>query len=81
MARFLTTTDISSQLEDIIKSARKYIVLISPYLQVNDRLREFLEEKDRFNRSLPDEGDDSNLIARVGGIFRPSKIDIHIVLR
>ena len=48
MARFLTTTGISSELEQIITKASDRLVLISPYLKVNDRLKELIEDKARF---------------------------------
>ena len=43
MAKFLTTTHISAELEDLIKSAEEYIVLISPYMKVNQRLQSFIK--------------------------------------
>jgi phosphatidylserine/phosphatidylglycerophosphate/cardiolipin synthase-like enzyme len=79
MAEFLTTAGISSQLEDIIKGARRHLFLISPFLRVNDRLKEFLEEKDLFNRKIPDDQGDSNVVAMISRRFRDKKIDIHIV--
>ena len=47
MVRFLTTTGVSHQLEEIIKNAADRLFLISPYLQVNRRIRELLEDQDR----------------------------------
>lgn len=47
MAEFLTTTGVSYRLEEIIKSAEERLVIISPYLRVNERIRELLEDKDR----------------------------------
>ena len=47
MAEFLTTTGISYRLEEIIKSANERLVIISPYLKVNPRIKELLEDKDR----------------------------------
>ena len=47
MAKFLTTTGISYQLEEIIKGAGERLLLISPFLKVNPRLRELLEDKNR----------------------------------
>ena len=47
MAEFLTTTDISSQLEKVIRQARKQLWLISPFLKVNSRLKKLLEETNR----------------------------------
>ena len=44
MAEFLTTTAISSELEKIIKGAQGgRLLLISPYLKLNPRIRELLE--------------------------------------
>ena len=47
MAQFLTTTGISYQLEEIIKSAEERLVIISPFLRINERVKELLEDKDR----------------------------------
>ncbi len=47
MADFLTTAAVSERLENIIKDATEELVLISPYLKVNDRIRESLENKAR----------------------------------
>ena len=47
MAEFLTTTGVSYRLEEIIKSAAERLVLISPFLRVNERIKELLEDKDR----------------------------------
>ena len=47
MAKFLTTTRISAELEDIIKNADDYLYLISPFLKVSKRLKELLESKSR----------------------------------
>ena len=47
MAQFLTTTGVSYRLEEIIQGAEERLVIISPFLRVNDRLKELLEDKDR----------------------------------
>ena len=47
MAKFLDTTGISYHLEQIIKNANERLVLISPFLKINDRIKELLEDKDR----------------------------------
>lgn len=52
MAKFLTTTGMSAALEEIIKSAKQRVVLISPYLKLNDRLRGLLEDRDRLQIDL-----------------------------
>ncbi len=47
MAKFLTTSGISFHLEGLIKGSREKLFLISPYLKINPRLRQLLEDKDR----------------------------------
>lgn len=43
MAKFLTTNGINYLVEEIIKGARERIVLVSPYLKLNSRIKELLE--------------------------------------
>jgi len=45
MAKFLVTTGISHYLEQIINNAKEKLILISPYLKINERLRQSLEDK------------------------------------
>ena len=52
MAEFHTTAGISFHLDNIIKDARDRIILISPYLKITDRLRERLEEQNRFKLDI-----------------------------
>ena len=47
MAEFLTTTGVSYRLEEIIKSSTERLILISPFLRVNERIKELLEDKNR----------------------------------
>ena len=47
MPEVLSTTGISFKLEEIIKRADERLLLISPYLKINGRLKELLEEKNR----------------------------------
>jgi phosphatidylserine/phosphatidylglycerophosphate/cardiolipin synthase-like enzyme len=42
MAKFLTTNGVNYVIEEIIKSAKERLVLVSPYLQLNDRIKELL---------------------------------------
>lgn len=44
MAKFLTTTWVSSHIEDIIKRAKKKVVLVSPYLQFSQNFYERLRD-------------------------------------
>ncbi len=52
MAEFLTTTGISYQLEEIIKSANDDLLIISPFLKLNERIKELLEDKDRMKINI-----------------------------
>ncbi len=47
MADFLNTSKVTYCLEELIKKARKRIILISPYLRFNKRIRELIEDKAR----------------------------------
>jgi phosphatidylserine/phosphatidylglycerophosphate/cardiolipin synthase-like enzyme len=47
MATFLSTTGVSFHLERIISGAKEQVLLISPYLRTNARIREFLAERER----------------------------------
>jgi len=47
MAKFLTTTGISHQLEELVKGAKEKLILISPFLKMNERIRQLIEDKDR----------------------------------
>ncbi len=52
MAKFLTTTEITSELEKIIRGAREQLIIMSPYLKVNQRLKDLLEDKNRFKLDI-----------------------------
>jgi len=47
MAKFLTTSAISYEIENTLRTARKKLVLISPYLQLSETLMERLQDADR----------------------------------
>ncbi len=47
MAKFLNTNGTTYYLEALIKNAQERLYLISPYLKLNDRVKELLEDKDR----------------------------------
>ena len=47
MANFLNTSATNYYLEELIKSASDRLILISPFLKLNDRIKELLEDKDR----------------------------------
>ena len=47
MAKFLTTSATNYFLEELIKNARDRLILISPFLKLNDRIKELLDDKNR----------------------------------
>ena len=47
MAKFLNTSATNYYLEELIKGARERLILISPFLKFNNRVKELLEDKDR----------------------------------
>lgn len=47
MAEFLTTHGVAFQIENIIKNAKKQLVLISPYLKLSEILLERLKDAER----------------------------------
>lgn len=47
MAKFLNTSATNFFLEELIKNAKERLFLISPYLRLNDRIKELLEDKNR----------------------------------
>ena len=44
MAKFLTTNGINYLIEELIKSAKERVVLVSPYLRLNSRIKELLSD-------------------------------------
>ncbi|HZY17803.1 MAG TPA: phospholipase D family protein [Ramlibacter sp.] len=47
MAKFLNTSATNYFLEELIKSATDRLILISPFLKLNDRIKELLADKNR----------------------------------
>jgi len=47
MAKFLNTSGTNYFLEELIKDAKDRVILISPFLRLNDRIKELLADKDR----------------------------------
>jgi phosphatidylserine/phosphatidylglycerophosphate/cardiolipin synthase-like enzyme len=47
MAKFLNTSATNYFLEEMIKGATDRLILISPFLKLNDRMKELLTDKDR----------------------------------
>jgi phosphatidylserine/phosphatidylglycerophosphate/cardiolipin synthase-like enzyme len=47
MAKFLNTSATNYFLEELIKGAKDRVILISPFLKLNDRIKELLADKNR----------------------------------
>jgi hypothetical protein len=47
MAKFLNTSATNYFLEELIKEAKDRLVLVSPFLKLNDRMKELLSDKNR----------------------------------
>ena len=47
MVKFLKTAGVSYRLEEIITGAGERLVIISPFLRINNRIKELLEDKNR----------------------------------
>lgn len=47
MAKFLNTSATNYFLEELIKESKDRLILISPYLKLNDRVKELLADKNR----------------------------------
>jgi len=47
LAKFLNTSATNYFLEELIKDAKDRLILISPYLKINDRVKELLADKNR----------------------------------
>lgn len=47
MAKFLNTSATTYLLEELIKGAQEKLILISPFLKINSKIKELLEDKNR----------------------------------
>lgn len=47
MAKFLNTSATNYYLEELIKQARERLIIVSPLLKFNDRIKELLADRDR----------------------------------
>ncbi len=52
MVKFLETTGVSHHLQQLIDRANETLILISPYLKINDRLRYSLEDRNRMKLDI-----------------------------
>ncbi len=47
MAKYLRTSGISAEVENLIREARERLYIISPYLKLSDNIKELLNDKER----------------------------------
>lgn len=47
MAKYLRTSSISAELENLIRDAKKELYIISPYLKLSDQIKELINDKER----------------------------------
>lgn len=47
MAKYLRTSSITAELENLIRDAKKELYIISPYLKLSDNMKELLNDKER----------------------------------
>lgn len=47
MAKYLRTSGISAEIEDLIRDAKERLYIISPYLKLSDHVKELLNDKER----------------------------------
>ena len=52
LVEVFTTTGVSYHLEELIKQSRERLVLISPFLRLNTRMRELLEDRNRMKNDI-----------------------------
>lgn len=52
MAKFLNTSATNYFLEELIKNARDRLILICPFLKLNDRIKELIEDKNRLKLDI-----------------------------
>ncbi|RKH33620.1 hypothetical protein D7Y13_05450 [Corallococcus praedator] len=52
MAKFLDTTGVSYHLQQLINKAKEKLILVSPYLKINERVKQSLIERDAFKLDI-----------------------------
>lgn len=52
MAKFLDTQGVSNELAQIIKGAKDKLIIISPYLQIEGKFKELLEDQDKLKLEI-----------------------------
>ena len=74
MAKFLNTTGVSYHLEELIKGTKDKLILISPYLQFNERIKEHLNNLNIQKRDI-------RIIYRENKLRLPKFISRNIISR
>lgn len=52
MAKFYDTSGITHRLVELIKNAEDKLIIISPYLKINDRIKELLKDRNMFKVNI-----------------------------
>lgn len=52
MAEFFNSSGVNFMLDQIVSGAKDRLILVSPYLQINDRIRQMLTAQDRVRREI-----------------------------
>jgi len=52
MAKFLVTKGISYYLEELVKNAKERLILVSPYIKMDKKLKELIEEQNRLKLDI-----------------------------
>jgi len=47
MAKYLRTSGITAEVENLIQDANERLYIISPYLKLSDKIKELLNDKER----------------------------------
>jgi phosphatidylserine/phosphatidylglycerophosphate/cardiolipin synthase-like enzyme len=70
MAKFSTTNGISDALDNLVKNSRKYLIFISPYLQISKNLRSLIKQADRLRPAI-----DIKVVCRKDSKWSPDDIN------
>ena len=77
MAKFLNTSATNFYLEELIKNAKERLILISPFLKLNDRIKELLEDKNRLKIDISYEELSLLIDALCDKLTQEGKINTH----
>lgn len=84
MAEFLDTEGTTHHLTKIIKNAKQEVFIISPYLKINQKLKDFIEDKDRMKIDIKIvygknelQSDENNWLKRLNSVRTGFCKDLH----